>query len=223
MVREQAHDPLQRQCAAVCQAMRDLEAAGLNRGTAGNLSVRTHDGFLVTPSGVKPAALEPAAIVHMSADGSVLAGGMRPSTEWRFHKDIYAARTDANAVVHVHSTHATALACQRRGIPAFHYMVAKAGADSVRCSAYATFGTQALSDTALSALAGRRACLLANHGMITLGRSLQAAIDLAIEVEELARQYALASMSGEPVLLSEAEMQEVVERFKDYGVRDGED
>lgn len=208
---------------ALCEASRVLEARGLNTGTAGNLSVRLGDGFLVTPSGVKPARLTPAAIVAMGADGRPRDAGQKPSSEWRFHRDIYARRDDAKAVVHVHSPYATALACQRREIPAFHYMIAKAGGGSIRCSGYATFGTQALSDAALVALEGRRACLLANHGMIALGASLERALDLTVEVEELARQYALALMSGTPVLLSPAELDDALERFKTYGAGDGQD
>ena len=206
---------------AVCKAMRDLELAGLNRGTAGNASVRIDDGFLVTPSGLKPENLTPDAIVYVDASTDLMANGVNPSSEWQFHKDIYMTRSDADAIVHVHSAYATALACQRRAIPAFHYMVAVAGGSSIRCAPYATFGTQALSDAALQALDGRRACLLANHGMITLGESLEAAFDLAVEVEELARQYALALMSGEPVLLSESEMLEVLDKLKDYGTHRG--
>ena len=208
---------------ALCAASRGLEQRGLNCGTAGNLSVRFADGLLVTPSGVKPAQLTPTAIVAMALDGTLAAPEQRPSSEWRFHRDIYVARSDANAVVHVHSPYATALACQRRDIPGFHYMIAKAGGSSVRCSAYATFGTQALSDTALLALEDRRACLLANHGMIALGADLDRAVDLTLEVETLAQQYALALMSGTPVLLSTGEMRDALERFKTYGASDGQD
>jgi L-fuculose-phosphate aldolase len=203
--------------------MRALGSAGLNRGTAGNVSLRTAEGFLVTPSAIKPDVLAPSDIVRLDAAGAVVGGTREPSSEWRFHRDIYAARPDAHAVVHVHSPHATALACQRRDIPPFHYMVAKAGGDSVRCARYATFGSQALSDAAVEALAGRRACLLANHGMITLGAGLEAAIDLAVEVEELARQYVLALMCGTPVLLGADEMREVLERFENYGAANGKD
>ena len=205
----------------VCETMRDLELAGLNRGTAGNVSVRMDDGFLITPSGSKPRNLTAERIVTMEVSTGLITGGENPSSEWRFHKAIYAARQDAGAIVHVHSAYATAMACQRRPIPAFHYMVAVAGGSSIRCAPYATFGTQALADAVVQALDGRRACLLANHGMITLGQTLAAAFDLAVEVEELARQYALALMSGEPVLLSESEMLEVVEKFKNYGADRG--
>ncbi len=208
---------------ALCVASRTLERVGLNCGTAGNLSVRVADGLLVTPSGVKPERLTPAAMVAMALDGKLADPNQRPSSEWRFHRDIYAARPDAGAVVHVHSPYATALACQRRDIPGFHYMIAKAGGSSIRCSAYATFGTQALSDMALVALEDRRACLLANHGMIALGADLERAVDLTVEVEALARQYALALMCGAPVLLSASEMRDALQRFKTYGASDGQE
>lgn len=206
---------------AVCGALRDLEQAGLNRGTAGNVSIRTGDGLLISPSGLKPESLTPEHIVYLDTSAEPTAHGLNPSSEWRFHKDIYASRGEAGAIVHVHSAYATALACQRRAIPAFHYMVAVGGGDSIRCAPYATFGTQALADAALQALEGRRACLLANHGMITLGLTLESALLLAVEVEELARQYVLTLMIGEPVLLSDSEMLEVIEKFKDYGIERG--
>lgn len=207
---------------ALCAASATLERRGLNCGTAGNVSVRTADGLLITPSGIKPERLTPSAIVAMALDGQLADAQQQPSSEWRFHRDIYAARAEVGAVVHVHSPYATALACQRRDIPGFHYMIAKAGGSSIRCSAYATFGTQALSDTALIALEGRRACLLANHGMIALGADLPRAVDLAVEVEALAQQYALALMCGTPVLLSANEMRDALQRFKTYGASDGQ-
>ena len=208
---------------ALCAASRSLESRGLNCGTAGNLSVRVADGLLITPSGIKPMELTPAAIVAMALDGSLAVPSQRPSSEWRFHRDIYVARADTSAVVHVHSPYATALACQRRDIPGFHYMIAKVGGSSIRCAAYATFGTQALSDTALLALENRRACLLANHGMIAIGADLERAVDLTLEVETLAQQYALALMSGTPVVLSTGEMHDALERFKTYGASDGQE
>lgn len=203
--------------AALCAGMRRLEALGLNRGTAGNLSVRSGAGLLITPSGVAPAALEPRLMVLLAADGTAQADAARPSSEWRIHHDIYRARPDAGAVVHVHSPYATALACQRRELPPFHYMIAVAGGSNVRCAPYALFGTQALSDAAIAALDGRRACLLANHGMITLGADLDSAIGLAIEVEELARQYNLSCAYAEPTHLTSVQMDAVIEQFKDYG------
>lgn len=199
-------------------AARECVRRGLNEAAAGNLSLRLPgDAMLITPSGVLPEALSADAMVRVGLDGR-WAPGARPSSEWRFHRDIYLARADAGAVVHVHSPHATALACTRRALPPFHYMVAVAGGSDVRCASYATFGTQALSDRVLEALVDRKACLLANHGLIALGADLQEALRVAGEVEALARQYALALAMGGPVLLDEAEMQRVLCRFEDYGV-----
>ena len=193
-----------------------FRAAGLGVGTSGNLSCRYENGFLITPSGVPYDALTPEQIVLVDLGGN--ADG-KPSSEWRFHRDIYAARLDAGAIVHCHSIHATAIACLRRSIPAFHYMVAVAGGADIQCCDYATFGTQALSDAALVALEGRMACLLANHGQISMGRDIAAAFNLAEEVEQLAHQYVLALQAGEPVLLGADEMAEVIEKFKTYGRR----
>lgn len=203
--------------AALVAVMRRLEHEGLNRAAAGNASVRTAQGFLVTPTGVVPEALESRMMVEMSLAGEVLTRDWRPSSEWRFHRDIYRARPEVNAVVHVHSPHATALACTREGIPSFHYMIASGGGSDIRCAPYATFGTQALSDHALTALEGRRACLLANHGLIALGPTLDRARRLAVEVEELARQYLLARQTGRLVLLSTEEINDAIERFASYG------
>lgn len=205
---------------ALAQAARDTQALGLNRGTSGNLSVRVRDGLLVTPTGIPYDQLSPAQLVLLDAAGQCAPGQLRPSSEWRFHHDILAARPDVHAIVHTHSAHATALACLREDLPAFHYMVAAAGGDSVRCAPYATFGTQALSDAALDALADRRACLLANHGAIALGENLAGALALAQEIEALCQQYLLARVAGRPVLLDAAEMQRVRRRFADYGRQD---
>lgn len=205
-----------KQRAAIVDAMRGLDSLGLNRGSSGNISVSISDGFLITPTGRQPGELKPADIVRMASSGECR-GRLRPSSEWLFHRDIYARRGDAGAVVHAHSPHATALACLRRDIPAFHYMVAVAGGSSIRCADYATFGTQALSDAALRALEGRRACLLANHGQIAIGRTLADAVRLAVEVESLAEQFLKALQVGEPVILDEAEMTRVLEKFRTYG------
>lgn len=202
---------------AVIQTAQALVAAGLNAGTAGNVSARLPKGFLITPTGIDYATLEPGDVVEVGMDGEAAPGQLKPSSEWRFHRDILAAREDVGAVIHVHSPYATALACTRSGIPAFHYMVAVAGGDSIRCAAYATFGTQELSDQAVAALEGRRACLLANHGMIAVGGDLTAALKLAIEIESLAQQYCLTVQVGGPVLLDEEEMRRVLEKFKTYG------
>jgi L-fuculose-phosphate aldolase len=197
-----------------------MGVAGINRGKSGNVSVRLRgegfDGFLVTPSGLPYAETMPQDIVAMTLAGDPH-GHRVPSSEWRFHRDIYAHRSDALAVVHAHAPFATSLACLHRGIPAFHYMVAVAGGDDIRCAAYATFGTQQLSDHTLAALEGRNACLLANHGMIALGASPAQALALAVEVETLAEMYWRALQIGEPVLLSGAEMAIVLEKFATYG------
>lgn len=195
---------------------RRLNPSGLGQGKSGNLSVRCAGGFLVTPSGLAFERLAAPDIVRVNADGTH-EGPHAPSSEWRMHRDIYAARTEAEAVVHCHSPHATSLSCLRRGIPAFHYEVAFAGGADIRCAEYATFGTQALSDHVLAALAGRRACLLANHGAVAFGSTLEDAFGLAEKVEALARLYAQALQLGEPVLLDAAEMARVLERFRDYG------
>jgi L-fuculose-phosphate aldolase len=203
------------------EAMRCLEALGLNRGTSGNLSIRHRSGFLVTPSGLRPADLTAKVMVAVDADGH-WGPGARPSSEWRFHHDIYRMRHDVGAVVHVHSPFATALACQRRDIPAFHYMVAVAGGDTIRCARYATFGTQALSDHVVAALADRMACLLANHGMIAVGADLDGALAMAIEVEALAEHYWRTLQGGKPVLLGKAEMARVIAKFRTYGQANGD-
>ncbi len=198
---------------------RESVHCGLNQGSSGNVSVRSREGFLITPSGQNMAALTADNMVEMSLAGEV-AGEGKPSSEWRFHRDIYTAFPEAEAIVHAHSPFAVALACLRRDMPAFHYMVAMAGGVDIRCAAYATFGTQALSDAVLTALQDRRACLMANHGLLAWGRSLPAALALANEVEAMCGQYLRACQVGEPVLLSASEMQEVLEKFKDYGSQD---
>ena len=195
---------------------RRLIELGLNRGTAGNASVRDGEGWLVTPSGMPVEAMTARDMVRMEFDGSHV-GDRDPSSEWRFHRDILRARPEVGAVIHVHSMFATTLACLRRHIPPFHYMIALAGGDSIRCSPYALFGTQALSDAALAALHDRKACLLASHGMIALGKDLEDALAVTVEVETLCEQYWRALQIGEPVLLTEREMAEALEQFKGYG------
>ena len=197
-----------------------MNAAGINRGKSGNVSARLvragSSGFLVTPTGMPYAGLAPEDVVAMTLAGES-AGPRAPSSEWRFHRDIYASRPDANAIVHAHAPFATSLACLDRGIPAFHYMVAVAGGRDVRCAPYATFGTQALADAAVDALAGRRACLLAHHGMIALGATLADALALAVEVETLAEMYWRALQVGEPARLPPDEMAVVLAKFATYG------
>jgi len=201
---------------AIVETARRMAAAGLVRGRAGNVSARTAAGLLITPSGLTPAGMRPSDIVPMGLDGS-WEGALKPSSEWRFHCAILARWPEAGAVVHAHPPFATALACLRRPIPAFHYMVAKAGGPSIRCAGYATFGTAALADRVVAALEGRRACLLANHGMVAIGADLEGAFELAVEVEELAEQYCRALQIGRPRLLSAAEMRRVATRFAGYG------
>lgn len=201
---------------ALLATARAMNAHNLNRGAAGNVSARCGDGFLVTPTGMAYDETSPADMVPMALDGS-WQGARKPSSEWRFHRDLYAARAEAGAIVHAHAPFATALACIGTEIPAFHYMIARFGGSSVRCAAYATFGTQALSDNALAALDGRCACLLANHGMLVFGRDLRQALDLAVEFESLCEQYWRALQVGAPVLLDEAEMAVVLEKFATYG------
>jgi len=197
-----------------------MNAAGINRGKSGNVSARwrngAFDGFLVTPTGIAYDRTTPEQIDAMTSAGEAR-GNVLPSSEWRFHRDIYAVRGDAHAIVHTHAPFATTLACMHRGIPPFHYMIAVAGGKDIRCAPYATFGTQELSDHAVAALAGRRACLLANHGMIAFGASLDAALALAVEVETLAEMYWRALQIGEPALLPDAEMDRVLEEFATYG------
>ena len=195
---------------------RAMNARCLNRGTAGNLSARHGEGFLITPTGMAYDELVPADIVVMDLDGS-RRGARKPSSEWRFHRDLYAARPEAGAVLHAHAPFATALACLGRDIAPFHYMIARFGGGTLRCAAYATFGTQELSDHALRALEGRCACLLANHGLLVFGRDLSHALDLAVEAEALCEQYWRASTLGRPPLLDDAEMQRVLEKFAGYG------
>ena len=199
---------------------RRMAPCGLNRGTAGNLSVRTEEngesGFLVTPTGMAYETLEAADIVFMRLDGTSV-GTRKPSSEWRFHRDIYAARPEATAILHAHSPFATTLACLHRNIPPFHYMIARFGGDTLRCADYATFGTQALSDAALRALEGRNGCLLGNHGMLVFGRDLAQALALGVEFEELCEQYWRACQLGDPVVLNAAEMAIVIEKFASYG------
>jgi L-fuculose-phosphate aldolase len=206
---------------AVISAAVATNAAGINRGTSGNVSARlqygTFDGYLITPTGVPFHRISPEQVVAMTLGGESR-GSLRPSSEWRFHRDIYAARDDAHAIVHTHAPFATSLACLQRGIPSFHYMVAVAGGKDIRCAPYATFGTQELSDHVVAAMVGRRrACLLANHGMIAIGTTLEQALALAVQVETLAEMYWRVLQLGEPVVLPDAEMDVVLEKFRTYG------
>ncbi|MBY0335233.1 MAG: class II aldolase/adducin family protein [Acetobacteraceae bacterium] len=185
---------------------------------SGNVSVRTARGFLITPAALPYACTTPEDLVECDGEGQVIAGTRRPSSEWRLHAAVYAARPEAKAIVHTHSPMATALSCARRPIPPFHYMVALAGGADIPCSGYATFGTAELAEAAVAALIGRRACLLANHGVLALGSTLAGADTLAREVENLARQYlALLGAGLPPVLLTAGEMRDVAAQFGGYG------
>jgi L-fuculose-phosphate aldolase len=207
---------------AIIAAARQMNASGLNQGTSGNISARCGERLLITPSAIPYDALEPEALASMPIEGEygTYAGPLPPSTEWRFHLDIMRARPEAGAIVHAHSTYATTLACCRRTIPAVHYMIAAAGGPSIRCADYATYGTKELSAAALAALEDRTCCLLANHGMLATGPTLAKAMWLAVELETLAKQYYLSLAIGGPVLLPDAEIAHVQEKFKDYGLRD---
>ena len=193
-----------------------MNELGLNQGKSGNVSARVEEGFLVTPTGIPYEQTRPEQIVSMRMDGSY-DSKVLPSSEWRFHRDIYTARPEINAIVHAHANFATTLACMNREIPPFHYMVAAAGGINIRCAPYATFGTQELSDHVVTALNDRKACLLAHHGMIACATNLEKALALAVEVESLARIYWQALQIGEPALLSRTEMATVLDKFVTYG------
>jgi L-fuculose-phosphate aldolase len=208
---------------AVVHGCREIARRALTGGTSGNVSVRRDQrGFCVSPTGMPYEALEPEDIPLVEFGGRWY-GKRQPSSEWRFHRDILAARGEAGAIVHTHSAHATALASTGRGIPAFHYMVAAAGGEDIRCAPYHTFGSQELSDAAVKALEGRRACLLGNHGVIALGATLAAALALAEEVEDLARKYCTVLAIGGARVLEGAEMQRVIEKFRSYGTQNAVD
>jgi len=201
---------------SIVEAVKFLEDKGLNHGSAGNVSLRLGDDLLITPTGGRGSTMKPEDIVRLALDGTVKGEGIA-SSEWRFHTGILGRRPDAHAVVHTHADCCVALSCLRKPIPAFHYMIASFGGNSVPCSKYEPFGSKALADVAVEAIEGHYACFLANHGMIVTGRSLKHAIDLTVKLETLARQYILARQAGEPVLLGDAEMAEVHRRYGTYG------
>lgn len=204
--------------AELIRAGGSLEKLDLNRGLSGNISVRCRAGMLISASGASLGSLRESDIVLIDEVGRS-AAEYPPSSEWRFHRDIYAARPEVSAVVHTHSFAATVLACLRKEIPPFHYMVLRAGGRNVPCADYATFGTQDLSGKVVEALAGRKACLLANHGMIAIGAHLNEAVAIAAEVEALAATYIATLQIGEPILLTDAEMKAAEHQFRDlrYG------
>ena len=204
---------------AYCQ----LVAAGLGKGTSGNLSVRSGEGMLITPTGIAPHDLQPRELVAMSLSGEVAPGALRPSSEWHMHAAIYAGRPDVQAVVHCHARHATILACRHTPIPAVHYMIAVTGRDSVPVAPYATFGTEALAQSVVETLGEGRACLLANHGLIAAGADLRQALRVAEEVEELAAIYCGCLAIGGAQVLSSEQMEAVQRAFAGYGQQAGEE
>lgn len=209
------HVAERRQMIDIC---RKMNSSGINQGTAGNLSLRIGNGFLITPSSLPYDSMQPVDIVEMDFDGSY--AGRRPSSEWRFHRDILKARPDIDVVLHCHSVYATTLACHHKTIPSFHYMVGIAGGTTIRCARYETFGTQALSDAAIEALEGQLACLLGQHGQISLGKTLESALWMATEIETISRLYVQALTLGKPPVLSDEEMDRVIGQMKrmSYGL-----
>lgn len=205
---------LRKEIISTCLKMIEL---GINQGTSGNVSCRWKKGMLITPSGIPYDQLRAKDIIYVNFTDNTSKGPHKPSSEWRFHRDILADRQDINAVVHNHSNYATAMAIQRLDIPAIHYMIAAAGGMKISCADYATFGTQELSNNALAALDNRLACLLAHHGVIALGVTIAKALWLAIEVETLAKQYSVASQYGKVKIIPDKEMKKVIKAFKSYG------
>jgi L-fuculose-phosphate aldolase len=203
---------------AMIGACLEMNRAGINQGTAGNISVRWKSGLLITPSGVPYGEMTVDDIVFMDMDGGYT-HRLAASSEWRFHRDILQARGDVNAVVHAHPVYATAFAICGMEIPAVHYMIAAAGGPVIRCAPYATYGTGELSKAVLEALSGRACALLANHGMVATGPDLREAMWLAVELETLCKQYALALQIGTPCVLEDAEIEKTIEKFKAYGLR----
>lgn len=214
---DRTDDKIKRQ--SIIDACRQMNQLGINQGTSGNISLRHRDGMLITPTSTPYDAMQGEQIVFMTLDGAFDAK-QRPSSEWRFHRDILKARPEVNAVVHAHPPYSTILAIMGLSIPPIHYMIACAGGDTIRCAPYATFGTEDLSQAAVAALEGRTACLLAHHGMIAVGVSLSKAMWLAVEVETLARQYHGCLQIGTPPLLSKAEIENVRARLAGYGHAD---
>ena len=206
---------------ALVEAAQEVERSGLSPGTSGNLSIRVPGGFLITPTGVSYGSMDPADTVFLTSRGDPAGDRLEPSSEWPLHTAIYTDRPDAGAVVHLHSPYATGIACLRREIPAFHYMVAVAGGNTIRCARYETYGTVELALAAVEALEDRRACLLSNHGQIAIGESLDEAVRLAREVEDLAHTYSAALDAGEPVILPPDEIERVAIRFRSYGQSGG--
>ena len=203
----------------LCDAIIKLNTLGLNHGATGNCSIRKGEGFLISPSGISNDSLKSEHIVLMKMDGTLVnPKKLQPSSEWLFHRDIFTSRKDVNAVVHTHSVYASALSVLGAAIPQFHYMIAVTGGKEIPCAQYAMFGTQELSDNILKSLGKQKACLMSNHGLITVGNDLKEAVDIAEEVEHLSKMYVIANMPRKPHLLSDEEMDDVLKRFQSYGV-----
>ena len=203
----------------LCDAIIKLNTLGLNHGATGNCSIRKEEGFLISPSGISNDSLKSEHIVLMKMDGTLVnPKKLQPSSEWLFHRDIFTSRKDVNAVVHTHSVYAGALSVLGAAIPQFHYMIAVTGGKEIPCAQYAMFGTQELSDNILKSLGKQKACLMSNHGLITVGNDLKEAVDIAEEVEYLSKMYVIANMPRKPHLLSDEEMDDVLKRFQSYGV-----
>ena len=193
-----------------------LNSKNLSALRSGNISIRYKDGFLITPSGISYSSLKNEDIVFVSLDGKYDEKKLKPSSEWRFHKDIYLNKKEANAIVHAHSTHATAVSTHRKSIPAFHYMIALAGGEDIKCADYATFGTDELSKNIINALKNRKACLMSNHGQVAYDNTLAKAFELAEEVENICHQYINALKVGTPKILSFEEMKKILDKVKNY-------
>ena len=197
-----------------------LNSTNLLSLRSGNVSARAKkkgiNGFLITPSGTKYSSLKPNDIIFVSLKGVYDKKKGKPSSEWRFHQDIYKNKWEAKAIVHAHSPHASAVSTHGKSIPPFHYMIALAGGEDIRCSEYATFGTHELSVNIIKALKDRKACLMSNHGQVAFGENLSKAFELAQEVENICQQYIIALKMGEPKILSFAEMIKILEKVKNY-------
>ena len=203
----------------VIKFAKKLNSDNLSPLRSGNISHRAEgdrDGFFITPSGKKYSDLKSDDIAFVSLDGKFDEKGSTPSSEWRFHQDIYLNKNDAKAVVHAHSVHATAVSAHGLDVPAFHYMVALAGGEDIRCAKYATFGTRELSENIIEALENRKGCLMENHGQVTFGNNLEEAFELAKEIENICHQYINTIKIGEPKILSSSEMDKILEKVKNY-------
>ena len=193
-----------------------LNSKKLSALRSGNISIRYKNGFFITPSGKKYSSLRNSNVIFVNLDGTFNKKKGIPSSEWKFHQDIYINRADAKAIVHAHSTNATAVSTHKKRIPAFHYMVAMAGGSDIKCAKYATFGTRTLSKNIILALKNRKACLISNHGQIAFEENISKAFELAEEVENISLQYITSLKLGNPKILSLKEMKKVLSKAKNY-------